>query len=206
MVSLLIGTGWLGIVIGSPLYGFVSGGMDGPHPLFLLTMVPLLAIPGGILLWFGWKLFRSKSEEALRWIMGTGSFLLICFACTRIGEIFSLQGQDSIWDGVVGLISTFVIALAYPVLISRISPIIGAPRKSPSEFVSKSFLGLLAFSLFGSLSSLKYALGFRPDFDSTKSYFMLLPPLLEMAYAFSPMLVPYLAYRIAVKCFPAAQK
>lgn len=168
--------------------------------LFLLFMVPFLSIPGILCLWFGYELFKLRTEYSLCMIVGTITFLSILMTGARLGEWLQPWLPDLILESGGMLFLALIIVFSYPFLVSRLLPSIGGERKKPREFVGKGLLKLLAILLFFSLSSLGRALHSAP-IGKEYSGMLLLDTLLQMLIAFSPFLIPYILYRIAVRYF-----
>jgi hypothetical protein len=200
VVSILAGAVWVAMVIIPPVVKYFSNQEDNFTLLFLLTMIPLLTIPGFICLWFGTKLFKKRTEESLRAIVGTSVFLLIVGVGFPIAEWLKPFFPDFGWEGSGMLFFAIATVIVYPMAVSRLLPVIGGERKSPRSFISKGMLTLIAFLLFFSLSSLEQAY-FPLRVDREFTDLPLLDAMLQFLIVAAPMLIPYVGYRLAVQYF-----
>ena len=112
--SMLAGIGWLAMTIVPPVSKFFSDKENGIDPVFILTMIPFLSIPGFIFLWFGYRLFQKRTEESLRAIVGTATFLLITMVGLRTGEWMKPLFPNLPYEGCGMLLLALTTAIIYP--------------------------------------------------------------------------------------------
>jgi len=203
VVSMFLGVGWLAMVVLPPIAKTIEKTPalgDALFLIFLIVMVPLMSIPGILCLWFGYRLFQRRTEDSLRWILGTGVFILTVSIYARVGEIFFGQFFETIWDTPGMLSVALIVAVAYPLLISRLLPAIGGDQKSPRNFVGKGLLTLIAWLVFFALSPAPHS--YLRDLKSMEFIGLpILDAILQLLIVLSPFLIPYLGYKLAVRYF-----
>lgn len=65
-----------------PLYRFIGEKKDAFDYVFMLTIIPLMALPGIIAVYFGSRLTRTPNERNIKWTLGAGAvFLAIFLSC-----------------------------------------------------------------------------------------------------------------------------
>ena len=91
-LAMLLGLWWTWNTVVSPFRKISTEGFDTSNIIFLLTIVPLMAIPGVIAIIFGARLFREFGELSLKWVIGVFAVFLAFFLAFKI----SRQGKDKI--------------------------------------------------------------------------------------------------------------
>lgn len=200
IISMILGAGLLALMVLPPVANAVHEPPGLGAAIFIVVMLPLLSIPGILCLWFGYQLFQRRTEESLRLIVGTTTFLLIGGIGFSIAEWLEPLFSNPGWEGSGLLLLAIATAIIYPLAISRLLPVIGGERKSPRIFISKGMLTLVAFLVFFSLSTFLQAyVSLWADRDFTG--LPLLDGMIQLVIAFSPMIIPYVGYRLAVQYF-----
>ncbi len=198
-ISVLIGIGLTGTLVFPPLWKFFTENSDGIDLLFLLIMVPLLSVPGLILVRYGSRLFKDDSEPGLRHVVGTLVFLisvvLIVRLCTVLETFFPQRLSNGM--GMIGL--ALLIAFAYPLAISKLLPLVAMEKRKARTFVTRGFLIALAWLLWLGLTEVFKETGLRGRLmDSIDT------PFVSQAAFFLPAVAAYSCYAIAHAIFVKA--
>ena len=179
-----------------PIWKFFTEDSDGDDLLFLLTMVPLLSIPGGILAVYGSRLFKEDSEASLRYVVGTLVFLGSLILIVRLAPLFEAFFPEVATYGFGQLAFVFLIAFAYPLMVSRLIPLVGIEKRNARAFVTKGFLIALAWLFWLGLNEIFKENGIdRLLEDSTRTR-----TLGAMTF-FLPAIIAYICYAIARAVF-----
>lgn len=197
-VSVLIGAVLLAMTILPPIASAIKNTPVLGDVLFFIIIVPLMSVPSLLCLWFGYQLFQRRTEDSLRWIVGTLVFIAAVAAYVRIGEIFNARVSETGWDTVGMLLVALVFAVTYPTAISRLHPAIGGERKSPRRFIGKGYLALIAWLVFFALSPAPHSY-FRDPLRTGITGMPLLDAMLQLLIVLLPFLIPYCGYKIAVR-------
>jgi len=195
---MILGAGLLALMVLPPVANAVHEPPGLGAAIFIVVMLPLLSIPGILCLWFGYQLFQRRTEESLRLIVGTVVFMVTFSIYVRMEEIFSVRFSEEGWDVFGMLMVALVVAVAYPLAISRLHPAIGGGRKSPGKYVGRGFLALIAWLLFFALSSAQHTY-LRDLIEMEITGLPLVDAMVQLLIVLSPFLIPYCGYKIAVR-------
>lgn len=85
-LAALLGAWWTWSAVVPPLTRIWAEGFEAFDILFLLTMVPLMAIPGILAVVFGVRLFREMRVSSVKWVIGVFAVFFAFFVSLRASE------------------------------------------------------------------------------------------------------------------------
>ena len=195
-ISVLTGIALAGMVIIPQFWKFFTEDSDGYDLLFLLITIPFMSIPGTILVLYGSRLFKEDSETSLRYVVGTLVFLVSLILIVRLAPLFEAFFPELATYGFGQLAFAFLVTFAYPLMVSRLIPLVGIERRKASAFVTKGFLIALAWLFWLGLNEIFKETGIDKLLeDSTR-----IPTLGAMIF-FLPAIIAYICYAIARAVF-----
>ena len=179
-VSMLLGVGWLLISVILPIFRVAFRG--GIHfPIFI--MLPLMAIPGVIATYYGFRLYREMSESSVKMIIGDIAFIAAVSGSHHLSARFHSFLPEIIQSSLFLFLGSLVAVWAY-LLITRVLLIIliGEQRRL-QDLLGKGTLILLAWLLWKVLS------------HASHEY---LPEDWYACQLFIPLIAVYGSYKLAV--------
>ena len=196
--SMLAGVAWIGFATAFPLIRFLTEDKEPFDWIFAVTMLPLMAIPGAIGLFYGRRLFLRFDETSVKYLCGTlavlGAFQISALLETGLPRRFPqrLGSQLYLMIGVMFAIP------AYFFTVKAILPLVGGERRKIRELISRNMIGLIAFLLWGLLSELIETFAPKdPEYPN-----LVADPWVFLSLII-PILVPIILYKIAVSFLPS---
>ncbi|MEO5713314.1 MAG: hypothetical protein ABIT37_07480 [Luteolibacter sp.] len=189
----MLGLLWFGGAVIVPAIKAISGEKPDISPIFLVIILPLMATPGILLIYFGASLFRRMSEESLKRVIGTIAAVGAISIFSRLSLAFPGLVPKRTAPALGLFLGTCVIVPLYLLVMRSLLPVLGAERKGVRELLSRGVLILMAWELGNLLLSITFEC-FPPD----------------ISYSFPGLLisiiVPYICYRIAAaRLLPAKE-
>ena len=179
-VSMLLGICWIFISVIQPIIRIASQG--GSH-LFIFTMLPFMAIPGVIAIYYGFRLYREMSESSLKMIIGDIAFIAAVSGSHHLSARFHSLLPEEIQSSLFLFLGSLVAIWSYLLITRMLIRILGGVQLSLRELLSQGALFLLAWLLWGVLSHVLHEY---------------LPSDWYACELFVPLIVAYGSYKIAV--------
>ncbi|MCB1203422.1 MAG: hypothetical protein KDN18_04120 [Verrucomicrobiae bacterium] len=109
----LLGAWWTWSTIVPPITRIWSDGFESFDVVFLLTIVPLMAIPGILSVVFGVRLFHEMQESSLRWVIGVFAIFFAFFLSSRASEALPSLLPDRLESTAFLLVASLIAVVAY---------------------------------------------------------------------------------------------
>lgn len=187
-VNLLVGLLWLAGLLVLPLISkLLSGRFEfGWSMVFTAALAIWLCLPGGFALFAGWRLWQQVDRSTIKFAVGT---LMTCAGLFAVFQVSHLgETYHTLWDLFAAMCFGVPLYVGLSKLLMRraeIQPVRG-------EFFGKGTLQLAAFFLWISL------MNWAPELENS---FAEQGSGLELLCFLGVLLLPYVLYRVAVRCW-----
>ena len=180
---MLLGLWWTWNTVVSPFRKISTEGFDTSNIIFLLTIVPLMAIPGVIAIIFGARLFREFGEPFLKWVIGVFAVFLAFFLAFKISAFFPLMIHERLQESVMLFLASIISIIAYLFVVRLLLRYFIQENRNSISLLSRGVLVLMAWQLWLLLSKIfdvysPIKEGYNHTHDGTWIFLRLLVPIL----------------------------
>ncbi len=130
----------------------LSEGIDHTGVIFVMTILPLMAIPGMLASFYGIRLFREFTESSLKWVIGAFAIFLAFFLSARVSLMMPLLISERLQSSIVLFITSLISIIAYLFVIRYLLKRFSDKERNLSSLLSRGILILMAWQLWLLLS------------------------------------------------------
>jgi hypothetical protein len=192
-MSAAFGILWLLAVLASAIHRFIANELKPLDNIFLLAVVPMMAIPGVLAIFFGIKLYRTISLSSLKWVTGIFATFGALWISSGLSSLFKEFIPNRIQSGLFLLVGIFVVVPIYLIVVRHLSRRLGMGRLKVADLMGKGALALIAWQLWMVLFAV-----LQEYSPKEKGYTSIAKEPWGMIELFVPILVSYTVYRVAV--------
>ena len=120
--------------------------------IFVLTVVPLMTIPGILALFHGLRLFRQMSESSLKWVVGVGALFLAFFLSSRLSLLFPTLLPGRLLESTLLFVSSLVVIPVYLLVVRFLLRHLTDGTPPTAALLSRTVVMLMAWQLWFLLS------------------------------------------------------
>ncbi len=197
----LLGAWWTWTVVVPPITRIWSGGRESFDIVFLLTIVPLMAIPGVLAAVFGVRLFQEMRESFLKWVVGVFAVFFAFFLSSRASEAFPSFLPDRLEGSAYLFVASLIAVVSYLFSLRFLIRHLTQEDRLFSSLLGRSALVLMAWQVWLLLSRI------FEEYSPTKEGYTHVP---EEPWGILGLVVPiavaYGLYRIFAKRLTKAQQ
>ena len=201
VISFLFGVGWCWYVIYSPLRHFLAHDREASDYFIILTIVPLMVIPGALAIGAGIRLYRSMDVGALKCVLGTFAFLGALAVSRALTFAFPHRLAEQTERMLALLLGTLVVVPLYLAVVRELLLMFGQRKPRIAELLGRGTLGIIAWQVWLLLNGV-----FREysPLEEGEKYRHKAP--WETLGILVPIIVAYGGYRLATWLLPAKEK
>ena len=190
-VATLLGLCWTCAVVFPLVSRFWLDDIDTFDVIFVLTIVPLMTIPGILVLFHGLRLFREMSESSLKWVVGVSALILSFFFSSRLSLLFPTLLPQRLLGSTLLFVSCLVVIPVYFLVIRLLLRHLTNGAPPTTALLSRAVVTLMAWQLWLLLSA------FFHEYSPIKEGYTDVPeePWVLLGIVV-PVIVAYGSYRI----------
>lgn len=144
----MFGLHWIFGSVYLPLRRLWTDETDASYVYFLLTMVPLMLIPGLIALIHGVRLFREMSESSLRALVGLAAFIVAILLFVGLNHVIPTSFSDRLMSLTFFFVSCLAVIPAYLLVVRWLLWHLADGAELGSPVLSRGVLMLMALQLW----------------------------------------------------------
>ena len=152
-VAALLGLWWTCAAIFPPVSRLWLDNIDTFDVIFVLTIVPLMTIPGILALFHGVCLFREMSESSLKWVVGVGALFLAFFLSSRLSLLLPTLLPERLLESTLLFVSSLVVIPVYFLVVRFLLRHLTNGAPSTAALLSRTVVMLMAWQLWLLLSA-----------------------------------------------------
>lgn len=122
--------------------------------VFLLTIVPLMAIPGVLAVIFGVRLFREMRESSLKWVIGAVAVFFAFFLYSRMSAVLPSIVPDGLQSSAFLLVASLIAIVAYLFVVRLLLRHFTREDRRLSSLLSRGVVILMAWQVWLLLSEI----------------------------------------------------
>lgn len=148
IAGVLVGGYWLVMALAQPLYRFIVEKKDAFDYVFMLTIVPMMALPGIIAVYYGARLIRTPNERNIKWTLGAGAVFLAMFLWDLLEWLSTSLNTISWTQSVSLLIATLFVIPLYVMACRVVMRSEGMAPRHYSHYLSRGVIFIVAMQLW----------------------------------------------------------
>ena len=152
--AILLGLWWTLTAVFPPIRRAWSDGFETGNIVFLLTIGPMMAIPGVLAVVYGVRLFCEMREASLKWVVGVAAVFFTFFLSSRLSAVFPEFLSEELRRGVFLFVSSILAIVAYLLAVRLLLRHFTQKENSFASLVSRGTLILLAWQLWMLLTNI----------------------------------------------------
>ena len=200
-LATLLGVWWTWIAVVPPISKSWSGEFEAGDIVFLLTIVPLMAIPGILAVVFGLRFFREMRESSLKWVIGVIAVFFAFFLSSQASIVLPSFLPEDLQGSVFLLVASLIAIVAYLLTVRFLLRHFTQEDRSLRSLLGRDILVLMALQIWILLSE------FFREYSPTKEGY---PYVSEEPWGILGVVVPialaYGSYRIVATKLTRAQQ
>lgn len=134
--------------------GIWSDGFETLDAVFLLTIVPLMAIPGILAVVFGVRLFHEMRESYLKWVVGVFAVFFAYFLSLRTSEAFPAILPDELQSSIFLFVASLIAVVGYLIVLRLLLRHFTDEDRGVRSLLSRGVLILMAWQIWLLLSQI----------------------------------------------------
>jgi hypothetical protein len=151
-LAALLGACWTLAVIVPMIAGLWADSFEAFDVVFLLTIVPLMAVPGVLAVVFGSRLFLEMRNSSLKWVLGVFAVYFAFFLSSRTSDLLPLFFPEDLQHSVVLFVASLVALVAYLQIVRWLLRHLTHENHSLRSLLSRGVLVLMALQIWLLLS------------------------------------------------------
>jgi len=148
----LLGAWWTWNSIVPFITGIWTDGVEAFDFVFLLTIVPLMAIPGILAIVFGVRLFLEMRESSLKWVIGVFAVFFAFFLSSRSSAAAPSLLPEGLQHSVFLFVASLVAIIAYLFSVRLLLRHFTQEDRSTLTLLSRGVMILMAWQVWLLLS------------------------------------------------------
>ncbi len=200
-LGILFGAWWTWSSVVPPVIGIFSDDRDSSDIFFLLTIVPMMAIPGVLAIIFGIRLIREMKESSLKWVIGVFAVYFTFFLTHHASNLFPSLLPEIVQRSAYLFVASFIAIGTYLFAIQLLIRLLIQEKRTFKSLIGRGTLLLVAYLIWNLLSDL-----FREYAPTKAGYEHVHEEPWDILSLIIPILAAYGFYRFSSKRLVNADK
>lgn len=113
VAAMLFGILWIGSVLVQPAVRVLTEKKELSDYIFVLTMLPVLSLPGVFAAYFGFRLMRETAPRNIKGLVGCFAVFAVFWLSSRLDQLFCAHVHETLGTTLFTFLTTIVIIPLY---------------------------------------------------------------------------------------------